>query len=84
MNRCVLLSILMSSISALNLRAFDDGLWAYDEDDQAKPQWKYTPSNRNTQPPKSFDDEVQPDTTYHDMVPAMEVLKDLTSAKNRR
>lgn len=43
------------------------------------PSFKYTPSNSNTRPPKLFSDPVIPDTAYHELVPALEVLQDLVT-----
>jgi len=63
--------------NGLGLRSKDDGLDAYDDGD--KEVFIYTPSNSNTRPPKSFSDPVTPDTAYHELVPALQVLSDLVT-----
>lgn len=41
--------------------------------------FQYTPSNSNTKPPKSFEDSVEPDTSYQEAVPALQALMDMTT-----
>ena len=64
---------------ALKLRGSNDGLDAYDTDEEKEETFVYTPSNSNTKPPSSFSDPVTPDTAYHELVPALQVLNDLIS-----
>ena len=39
----------------------------------------YKPSNKNTKPPSTFADEIVIDDAYHELVPALAVLSDLTT-----
>jgi hypothetical protein len=41
--------------------------------------YTYTPTNLNTKAPKSFDDQVEPDTAYQEPVPALQALMDMTT-----
>jgi hypothetical protein len=41
--------------------------------------YSYQPSNKNTRPPSTFADEIVVDTSYHELVPALAVLSDLTT-----
>jgi hypothetical protein len=50
-----------------------------DEEEEQGPKFTYTPSNSNTRPPKLFSNPVIPDTAYHELVPALEVLQDLVT-----
>jgi hypothetical protein len=61
--------------NALKLRGNNDGLDVYEEEQEEV--FTYTPSNSNTRPPSSFSDPVTPDTAYHELVPALQVLNEL-------
>ena len=79
MRTCILVSILLP-LSNLGL-AEASGLGQGDlsTDGDTGPSFKYVPSNSNTRPPKLFSDPVIPDTSYHELVPALEVLEDLVT-----
>ena len=82
MNICIILGYLLFAVNGVRLRNQDDGLSAYDED--GPPAYQYVPSNLNTKPPTSFSDEVVPDEAYHELVPALQVLQELTTTPAAR
>lgn len=41
--------------------------------------YTYHASNENTRPPKAFSDPIVPDMAYHEAVPALYVLQQLTT-----
>jgi hypothetical protein len=43
------------------------------------PPFIYKPSNSQTKPPQTFADEIVVDDAYHELVPALAVLSDLTT-----
>ena len=73
------LPLLAATVNAVGLRSQGvlDGI-----DLGSKPTGKpyaYSPSNKNTRRPSTFADEVVVDDAYHDLVPALAVLSDLTT-----
>jgi hypothetical protein len=52
-----------------------------DEAPTEKP-FVYKPSNSNTRAPKTFSDELIVDDAYHELVPGLQVLNDLTTTTN--
>ena len=55
-----------------------DGIDLGNNQATAKP-YLYQPSNKNTKPPSTFADEIVVDDSYHELVPALAVLSDLTT-----
>lgn len=49
-----------------------------DEVPEEKP-FEYKPSNANTRAPRTFNDEMVIDESYHELVPGLQVLNDLTT-----
>lgn len=73
-----LLFLSSSGISnKLRSKLSDANLSAFDED--AAPSYEYVPTNKNTKAPVAFTDEVLPDERYHELVPALQVLQELTT-----
>lgn len=72
---------IIGSVLGLNFRnqGILDGVDVGDGTPTQKP-YIYSPSNKNTRPPATFADEIVVDDAYHDLVPALQVLSDLTTS----
>lgn len=75
----LLLSVLLQSSGAMRLRTQDFDLGS--DDDSGPPPWVYVPTNTNTKAPIAFSDEIVADEGYHELVPALQVLSDLTTTR---
>lgn len=51
------------------------------DDKPTEKPFVYLPSNTKTQVPKTFEDEIVEDRSYHDLVPSLTILKDMLSGK---
>ena len=77
----IVIASIISAVSALNLRMQETtGDVNYDDDAPTPKPFLYSPSNKNTRAPKTFADEIVADESYHELVPALQVLADLTTA----
>lgn len=68
-----------SVASAHKLRARHQSMGVFDDDASGPTPYAYLPTNINTKAPTAFTDEVLPDERYHELVPALQVLQELTT-----
>lgn len=75
-----MMPFILTSVIGMNLRnqGILDGVDIGDGTPTQKP-FIYSPSNKNTRPPATFADEIVVDDAYHELVPALQVLSDLTT-----
>ena len=76
--RALFISMMLANAYGVGLRIRGDDLNAYD-DEPEEATFVYKPSNSNTRTPKTFADEVIPDDAYKELVPALQVLEELTT-----
>ena len=69
----------LSSGFRLRTKAFEADMGS---DETTPAPYTYVASNIRTNPPQTFADELNEDKAYHDLVPALQVLKDLMNPES--